>query len=191
MRRHSARSFSIVKAPLLSCLVFFVLGIAIGGCGRVPTSQLEVVGSRRFHDQVSRALALLKERDLAAYELLTNNVGSIREAQRSGMWAYATPPTYDMTDATAFYSVTWCAATIAHDSFHSKLYHEYQAAHPGPVPDSVWIGRAAEQKCMGYQLEVMHRLRASDWEIAHARSQADGHYVTNAASWQEYKARKW
>lgn len=181
----------IVKTLRFSCALVCVLGMTLGGCHRESISVPEVVGSERFKEEVHRAIVLLQERDLAAYAILTNNVGRIKESQRSGMWAYATPPVYEMSDATAFHSVTWCAATIAHDSYHSKLYHGYRSAHSGPVPDAAWTGAAAEQECMKHQLEVMHRIGASDWEIHYARTLADGHYVTNAASWQEYENRKW
>ena len=136
-------------------------------------------------------MALLQERDPAAYEVVTNNVGRIEEGQPSGMWAEAKPPVYVMSDLTASYSVTWCAATIAHDSFHSKLFHDYQKTHRGLVPDSVWKGTAAEQQCMKHQIDVMRKLGASEHELSHAIAESDGHYVTNAGSWQEYKNRNW
>jgi hypothetical protein len=107
------------------------------------------------------------------------------------MWAYRTPPTFEMSDRTAFYSVTWAAATIAHDSFHSKLYHDYRKAHGGSVPDAVWTGTAAEQQCMQHQLEVMARIGATQWEIGHAKRQAGGHYVKDGETWNEYQQRKW
>jgi hypothetical protein len=176
--------------PFRYVLLYLVVTV-FPGCNRGPVSTPDVAGSERFKDQVHRAIVLLQQQDLVSYEVLTNNVGRIKEGEQSGMHAYSTPPVYEMSDVTAFYSVTWCAATIAHDSFHSKLYHDYQRGHPGPVPDSVWVGRAAEQECMKYQLEVMGRIGASEWEISYAKTQADGHYVTNGESWQEYKNRKW
>jgi hypothetical protein len=107
------------------------------------------------------------------------------------MWAYKTPPTYEMSDTNAFYSLTWCAATIAHDSFHSKLYHDYRKEHSEPVPDAVWTGRAAEQLCMKHQLAVMERIGATKCEMDYARKQADGQYVKDGETWKEYKKRSW
>ncbi|MGD0090508.1 MAG: hypothetical protein ABSE73_11365 [Planctomycetota bacterium] len=150
------------------------------------------MGSERFRDQVRQALLLLKGKDPDAYTIVTNYIGRIQEGERSGMWAYKTPPTYEMTGTTAFYSLTWCAATIAHDSFHSKLYHDYQKAHDGKVPDAVWTGKEAEQQCMKHQLAVMERIGATKWEIDYAKKQADGHYVKDNESWADYKKeRKW
>jgi len=158
---------------------------------RAFAAEVQIAGSAKFTNQVCRALALLKTRDAEAYAIVTNNVGRIREADRSGMWAYQTPPTYDMSDATAFASVTWCAATIAHDSFHSKLYHDFQKTRGGEVPDAVWIGTAAEQQCMKHQLAVMERIGAAKHEIDYARKEADGHYAKDNESWQDYEKRKW
>jgi hypothetical protein len=156
-----------------------------------PTSEPEIVGSARFIRQVYQAMLLLKTHDPGAYTIVTSYVGRIEEAPRSGMWAYSTPPTYAMSDRTAFYSITWCAATIAHDSFHSKLYHEYQTAHQGRVPDAVWTGVAAEQQCMKHQLTVMERIGATKREINWARTQADGHYAKDGATWEDWWKLDW
>ena len=107
------------------------------------------------------------------------------------MWAYRKPPTFEMSDATAFYSVTWAAATIAHDSFHSKLYHDYLKAHGGRVPPGVWTGIAAEQECTKHQLAVMKRIGASKHEIDHALTRMDGHYTKDGETWDEYRKRTW
>ena len=106
------------------------------------------------------------------------------------MWAYNTPPTFVMADSTTFYSVSWCAATIAHDSFHSKLYHDYKREHNTPVPDQVWTGTGAEVQCMKHQLAVMEQIGASQWEIDYALKQADGKYVKNGQTWEEYQQER-
>jgi hypothetical protein len=171
---------------LFACLMAFLFT-----CGCVHAAELEIVGSARFGSQVRQALHLLKVRDPDAYAMVTGYIGRIQEGERSGMWAYKTPPTFEVNDATAFYSVTWCAATMAHDSFHSKLYHDYQKAHGGAVPDAVWTGNAAERQCMSHQLAVMQRIGAPSKEIAYAKKQSDGHYVQDHETWQDYKKRKW
>lgn len=160
-------------------------------CDCARASEPEVVGSERFSKQVRQALLLLKTRDANAYAIVTTYVGRIQQGERSGMWAYRTPPTYEMSDASASYSPTWAAATIAHDSYHSKLYHDYHKAHGGPVPDAVWTGTAAEQQCMEHQLAVMKRIGATQWEIDHAMKQRDGHYTKDRETWDDYRKRKW
>jgi hypothetical protein len=181
-----------MKTQQISCILNLALVLAFSQCcERAAAAEPEIVGSERFSNQVYRAIFLLKTRDLDAYAVVTNYVGRIQEGERSGMWAYKTPPTYEMSDGTAFYSLTWCAATIAHDSFHSKLYHDYEKAHVGEVPDAVWTGIAAEQQCMKHQLEVMKRIGATPWEIDYAKKQADGHYVKDHETWEDYDKHKW
>jgi len=156
-----------------------------------PAAVPEIVGSLQFSNQVHQALILLQTRDTNAYAIVTNYIGRIAQGQQSGMWAYKNPPTYEMGDSTTFYSLTWCAATIAHDSFHSKLYHDYGRTNAGVVPDNVWTGKAAEQQCMAHQILVMQHIGASKREIDHAKSQADGHYAKENETWEEYKKRTW
>lgn len=168
-----------------------VLTLVLSAGNRAAAADLEIVGSVQFSNQVHQALMLLRSRDTNAYVIVTNYVRRIQQGERSGMWAYKTPPTYEMSESTAFYSVTWCAATIAHDSFHSKLYHEHRHAHAGPVPDRVWTGTTAEKLCMKHQLLVMERIGSSPAELDHAKSQQDGHYAKDKESWQDYKKRKW
>lgn len=157
---------------------------------RLP-SEPEIVGTAAFSNQVFQAVRLLRHRDLESYRIVTNYVGRIKESERSGMWAATTPPTYEMSDKTALYSLTWCAATIAHDSFHSKLYHDYQREHAGPVPDQEWTGVGAERQCMSFQLRVMEQIGAPGPEVEHAKAQEDGHYVKDGETWQDYQKRSW
>ena len=175
------------------CLIILALlsGLALPSCRAGTPDEIEIVGSARFRNQVHDALFLLKTRDADAYAIVTTYVNRIEEGKRSGMWAYKVPPTYEMSDTTAYYSLTWCASTIAHDSFHSKLYHDYQKSHVGPVPAEAWTGTAAEKQCMKHQLSVMEHVGATRPEIDWAKRQADGHYVKDKEDWQDYQKRNW
>ena len=167
------------------------LWLVLGAFCCAQAADPEIVGSLRFTNQVHQALALLRSHDTNAYVIVTNYVGRIQEGPRSGMWDYKNPPTFEMSDATTYYSVTWCAAAIAHDAFHSKLYHDHRHVHGGAVPDAVWTGKEAEQKCMKHQLAVMERIGATQWEIDYAKKQADGQYIKDKETWQDYQKRKW
>jgi hypothetical protein len=181
-----------MRAHRLVLIPAFLLALASSQFSdRARASELEIVGSERFGKQVRQALLLLEARDANAYAIVTTHIGRIQQGERSGMWAYRTPPTFEMSDASAFYSLTWAAAVIAHDSMHSKLYHDYRKAHSGPVPDTVWTGTAAEQQCMEHQLAVMKRIGATQREIDHAMRQTDGHYTKDHETWDEYEKRRW
>jgi len=154
------------------------------------TSEPEILGSVRFQEQIRQALLLLKTKDAEAYAIVARYVRRIQEGERSGMWAYKDPPTYENQRHHGLLLVTWCAATIAHDSFHSKLYHDYRKAHGAPVPDEVWTGTAAEQECMRHQLAVMQHLGTPAREIDYARRQAEGHYVKDKEKWEDCRKRE-
>lgn len=172
-------------------VLMLLLIVACSTCSNAEIMVPEIAGSLRFSNQVHQALTLLRANDTNAYCIVTNYVGRIQEGARSGMWAYKTPPTFEMSATTAYYSVTWCAAAIAHDAFHSKLYHDYRKVHGRIVPDAVWTGKDAEQKCMKHQLMVMERIGSSQWEINYAKKQADGSYAKEKETWQDYQKRTW
>ena len=155
----------------------------------------EIRGTTPFKDQVSQALDLLKENSPRAHQPVVKYVGRIQEGERSGMWAYRTPPTYEMHRRTAMYSLTWCAGTIAHDAYHSKLYHEHQQKHGSPVPASVWTGKEAEKACMREQIRVLQLLRAPKSEIQHCQRLAAGEHADlngdGIYDWRDYRARDW
>src|SRR4051812_20258436 len=73
--------------------------------GRSLPARIEIVGSTQFSNQVFQALFLLEARAPQAFDIITNYVGRIQQGTHSGMWAYKTPPTYEMADPTTFYSL--------------------------------------------------------------------------------------
>ena len=167
-----------VETPLIPEILPTPKTNAVGAFFFETTAVPEIVGSVDFRNQVLRALALLQTRDTNAYSIVTNYIGRIQQGERSGMAADRTPPTFILSDVIAFYSVTHCAGAIAHDSFHSKLYNDYKKAHDD-VPPEVWTGIEAEKKCCAHEIPVLERIGASAEEIAWAKQNADGHYITN------------
>jgi len=155
---------------------------------------VEIVGSGKFKGQAAKALELLRDKAPGAYRITTEYVKRIEQAERSGMAARETPPTYRMADKTAFYSVTWCASTIAHDALHSKLYHDYKREHGGSVPARVWTGVEAEKKCIAHQLAVLQKIGAPFHEVSHCRKQKGTHHDVNKDGKydsKDYKKRDW
>ena len=165
--------------------------MVLGGCGSPGSSttrrfdSLVIRGTPQFDEQVGQALALLKAKSPAAYALATNQVGIIREGTHSGMRAGKEPPVFDLNARSAFYSISWCAGVIAHDSFHSKLYHDYKQAHWAFVPRKVWTGQAAEAQCLEHQLRVLREIGAPDNEIDYCRT------LTPDYSDVPYRKRNW
>jgi len=148
---------------------------------------VEIQGTATFEQQVIAALTFLKTKSPEAYHLVTTHIGLIKQAQHTGMAAYARPPTFELSERTAFYSLTWCAASIAHDAFHAKLYHEYLQQHPGHtfVPHAVWTGEAAERHCLRHQTRVLKDLGAEVEEIQWSRALTHRYWEV------EYHKRDW
>lgn len=154
----------------------------------------EIKGSDRFLKHVRAAMKLIQEKTPRAYQLIQQNVAVIQQAERSGMWAHRSPPTFEMADRTTFYSVTWCAGSIAHDAFHSKLYHDFRGAKGTPVPDDVWTGKDAELKCIAFQIQVLEKIGASIHEVEHCKKQNGEHFDLDKDGkyeWSDYFKRNW
>lgn len=156
--------------------------------------EIDIYGSKEFKEQVSNALDLLRLKASDEYSTITNYIGRIEQGNKSGMWAERKPPTYEIGDRTAFYSVTWCAGTIAHDAYHSKLYHDYKLVKKGPVPSHVWKGETAEIKCLKFQLEVLKKIGAPKHEIDHCFKIRPNFFdLNNNGKYDsdDYKKRNW
>jgi hypothetical protein len=160
------------KRPLL-IIVAAVIAIAIAVvwerrdyCER-NFEGIEIRGASPFVAQVENSLRLLRDKSPDAFALTQRYMKRIDESRHSGMWAYDEPPTFDLAPKTAFYSISWCAGAIAHDMYHSKLYHEYIDAHGEPVPDDAWCGQSRELECNAFQLRVLKEIGAPGLETTY------------------------
>lgn len=164
-----------------------------------PSSQvfdgLRVTGSTSFRTQVVSALVLLRDKSPAAYGIVTNHLGVIKQARRSGMRSDLSPPTFELANPTAFYSLTWCAGSIAHDSMHSKIFQDFRKAHDGAQPPHAWSSQVEEEKkCIAHQLQVLREIGAPTLEIDHCAEQDGTHPDVNKDGkydWDDYEKGNW
>ncbi|MBI4656063.1 MAG: hypothetical protein HY746_04845 [Elusimicrobia bacterium] len=183
----------MVKYPI----AFFILASLAFAINRPPAEnglKIEIAGSAEFKQQVAKALILLRKKAPEEYEIVKKHIGKIEENERSGMLAYKEPPVYQMSLKTAFYSITWCAGTIAHDAYHSKLYHDYEKRHGKPVPYDEWAGFEAEKKCIKYQLETLGKIKAPENEMDYCLSLDGTHGDVNhdgKIDKTDYELRDW
>jgi hypothetical protein len=173
--------FALTRRKLLLVSVIVVTGALLGSWFALNPHDssiegIQVWGSKEFIAQVEKALTLLRDKSPDDLALVQHYVGRIQEHERSGMRAYDNPPTFDLNMKTAGYSVSWCAGSIVHDAFHSKLYNDYRAAHGEPVPDSEWTGQAAEMKCIVVQLSTLNSIGAPEYEIEYASTLDGSHF---------------
>ena len=112
------------------------------------------------------------------------------------MKAWAEKPTFVVGNRTWQHSVLWYAGAIAHDAYHSKLYHETKNSLGGREPDAnAWTGTEAEKKCLAFQRKVMVELNADPKTIAYledcAKDPAYQGRNQGWRSWLDYLKRRW
>jgi hypothetical protein len=122
----------------------------------VKIDNMTIHGRSDFKQQVLTALTLLKTRSPQAYQVVTNNIRTFVESKHTGIAAYENPPTSYLHDKSAWVSNEAFAAGIAHESLHSKLYHDRTA----------WTGENVEKLCCEYQQQVLKEIGGTSEEIA-------------------------
>ena len=152
---------------------------------------IDVRGGNAFIERTSEALKLL--RTAGQIDFLRRYVKVIISAERSGMRAYANPPTYEVGPTTWQASTLWYAGTIAHDAYHSKLYHEAKAKKGGGEPDqNAWTGASAERQCLDFQSKVLGDLGADSRTLDYVRGLTHNPtYQGDPKSRADYRRRSW
>jgi len=122
-------------------------------------------------------------------------IAVIQQGKRSGMKAAAEKPTFVVGKRTWNHSALWYAGAIAHDCYHSKLYHEALAIAGGKPPADCWTGTSAEKKCLNFQIEVMESLDADEETVAYLKQvEKNPTYQGHNRSWRvwwDYWQRRW
>lgn len=96
----------------------------------------------------------------------------------SGMFAWETPPRFQVGLATRQAGTIWYAGTIVHDSCHSKLYHDYLSNNPSiiRVPENVWTGEEVENECLNVQYDALKNIGADDNTLNYVKSMISSGY---------------
>lgn len=155
---------------------------------------ITVEGDSKYKTQVKKCLKLLSIKAKPEYKLIREHIGIIFQSNKSGMEAWENPPRYLMSDKTAFYSVTWCASTIAHDAYHSYLYQKHMPSNGGKPLYEKWGGFKAEREAIKYQEKVMEKIGSSKHEINYMKTLDGTHGDTNKdgkLDSTDYKQRSW
>lgn len=128
--------------------------------------RIEIRGQLDFCFRTREAIRLLQP--CCWFNIIESNIRVIRQGRRSGMRARAKKPTFVVGRPTWQHSALWYAGAIAHDAYHSKLYHEAKKANGGKEPNvDAWTGVAAEKKCLSLQRQVLIELNADPKTIGY------------------------
>lgn len=122
-------------------------------------------------------------------------IAIIKQGRRSGMHADARRPTFVVGRRTWSHSPLWYAGVIAHDAYHSKLYHDAEAATGAKPAADCWTGKEAERKCLVFQIETMKALGAEPRMVAYLEELRknpiyQGHNK-GLRGWWDYLMRRW
>jgi hypothetical protein len=108
----------------------------------VKIDDIEIQGDEDFINKTKSALSLLSRSN--TFQEIKKYLGKIKQHSASGMNVSAKPPTFEVAKSTYSSSPKWYAGSIAHDTYHSYLYHNNQE----------WNGKKAEQECTRIQIKV-------------------------------------
>ncbi len=155
---------------------------------------IEINGTKRFVEQVSRCLDLIAKNDNKNYQFINQYIGEIKQHHTSGIDVEAKPPRFEMSSKTAFYSLTWCASSIAHDAYHSYLYQKHRAKHGAKAIPQLWTGYKAESKSIHFQRRVAQKIGAPKTELNYLLNLKGSHSDLNGDgrfSHDDYEKRDW
>lgn len=158
---------------------------SLSNANKGARTAITIMGDEEFTERTRNALSLIEKDAPAFYKLVTTYIGIIQSAEKSGMRAYANPPTFEVGLRTSRASVSWYASSIVHDAYHSKLYNDYRKKNNGPVPSEIWTGRKAEDACLSVQEDFLKTIHAPEHQIRHVQNGKHVDYFSN------YKNRDW
>jgi hypothetical protein len=116
--------------------------------GRERIDGIEVYGRQEFRRAVTRALLLLRDKKLPAWDTLTRHVGSILEGSRTFVIVTAHPAFMFVSGPYSVQDSEFLAGTIAFMAFSIQLHRTYEAEFPGRrVPRDIYSGSAAKEHC--------------------------------------------
>lgn len=114
----------------------------------VKVDNIEIEGDKNFINKTKSALSMLSRSK--TFQEIKKYLGKIKQStdsNKSTMEPYAKPPTCNVSD-TAIKDIKLYALTLAHETYHSYLYHNKQP----------YAGKDAEQKCVNTEIKVLEEL---------------------------------
>lgn len=134
--------------------------------GQSEYEAISVFGDEEYRKVVIEALRLLRERAPDNWPIIKKHIKTLCRSRSSFVFVPLLP-------ATAYLNVPtgsppeFVAGNIAHEAFHCFLYWEFASSNPGmDVPEDIYSGEEAEQKCVEFQCSVMKALGVSEKVLA-------------------------
>jgi hypothetical protein len=130
----------------------------------------EIRGSLEFLIRMVESLKLLQP--LSEYEEVRRYIFRIYQGFEHSMRVDCNPPTMHIGKDRG--CAKWYASVIAHEAYHSLLYHQELERNGGWVEPALLAhaGTEAEKLCFQFQARVLRKLDASKKQIEHIEKNA-------------------
>ncbi|MCX6733463.1 MAG: glycoside hydrolase family 16 protein [Candidatus Peregrinibacteria bacterium] len=141
----------------------------------LTTKVMKVKGDAECQSNVDGALNQLRDKPWY-YNFVVDYIDLIECVETgSVMWVWETPRRHTAGRPTRDDPVQF-ADDLIHEACHSHEYTDYHDANPNKdVPEDVYSGHDAEEKCLNYQTEYLRRIGEKD--------RADGYKDAMATEW--------
>lgn len=145
-----------------------------------------ITGSPEFISKTKAALKILEQ--TPEFYIVQSSLGAIKSTKHSGVNVCPDIPVYMVGEATSQSPLLWYASTIAHDAYHSFLYHHEKERLGGKEPAfESWMGKEAEKSCLVFQLGVLQKFTHEECMIGYLQELIRNPTYQN----YEYKDRSW
>jgi hypothetical protein len=146
-----------------------IVRASLRGSERVDS--IEVYGREEFRSSIRKALLLLHDNNLPAWDTLTRFVSAIIEGSRTAVIVTAHPALMLVDGPHARQIPEFLAGTITHMACSCQLHRTYEAEFPGRrVPRNIYADRAAQERCDSAYDECLLALGKDPKHIRNRRS---------------------
>lgn len=149
---------------------------------------MEVRGDEDCKTRTAQALDLLEKKAPEHHRGIVKYVGVVECAEQgSGMYAWESPPRFQVGKATYQVGTVWYASVIAHDACHSKQYYDDRLPY-GPIATTSGklTQEESEEECLQVQYDVLTKIGAPQNYLDHVKNGLSGRY------WEvDYSERWW
>jgi len=150
-----------------------------------PAIPIKIEGCDYFKVNTLKALHLIKNKLPEEYNAVLNYINKIKQGNNSQWFENNLINKIFSFGELTYSSLIECyASSIVHDSYHSKLYHDYCKTYGTTnVPYNVYGGENGEYACLEYQISFLEKINAEKSLIDQAKSSRMTHWWETDINW--------
>ncbi len=154
---------------------------------------ISIVGDSMYVEHIKKCLDLLATKSTQDYEFVIRYIGEVVKSRSSGIDVRSNPPSFKLSEKSAYYSLTWCSSILVHDAFHSFKHQERIKLGQDYLRNSEQVF-AEEREANARQINTLLAIDAPQWEINHMKKQDGRHGDVNKDGkydWEDQQLRNW